>query len=314
MTTQTLGFSPLSQTERIYSGFLQEEIHIIPDKLSLIAGSKLEHNNYTGFEYQPDGRLLWTPTPKATAWISASRAIRIPDRVDEDLNDYILAVKTPVIYAQVMGNKNLRAERLVSYEAGFRTLVMRRLFFDFAGFHNAYHDIIAQGPLVFLPVALPPAPPGSTVVQLQYTNGIHGNTDGAEIGPDWQPVSWWRIKAAYSYLHVNLGDQRGFSNTVTLTSLHGSSPNSQAVIRSLINLPHKVEFDSTIRYVGSLPAQKVKAYVTGDARIGYHPGHHLDLSVTGENLFQPHHAEFGIDPGPNVQIQRSIYAKLVWTR
>jgi iron complex outermembrane recepter protein len=153
-------------------------------------------------------------------------------------------------------------------------------------------------------------------VQLQYENGIHGNTDGGELGPDLQVTSWWQLKAAYSYLHVRLGDQPDFSDpqNVTLTTLHGSSPNNQAVLRSLINLPHRFEFDQTIRYVGSLPAQQVKAYVTGDLRAGYHTAHGLDLSLVGQNLFQPHHAEFGIAPGPNVLIKRSIYAKLVWTR
>ena len=54
--------------------------------------------------------------------------------------------------------------------------------------------------------------------------------------------------------------------------------------------------------------------MTGDVRVGFQGIRNLDLSVSGENLFQPHHAEFGITPGPNVLIKRSIYAKLMWTR
>lgn len=316
-TNQTLGFSPAQKTDTVFSGFLQEEIHLVPGKLSLTAGTKLENNSYTGFEYQPNGRLLWTPTPTTTIWLAASRAVRIPDRVDDDINDYVLPVTSPVIYAAVVGNKDLRAERLVSFELGYRALVHRRFYIDFAGFHNQYHDLIAQGPIT-LPTMPPPPqlPAGALLLQLQYQNGIRGNTDGGEIGPDWQPTSWWQLKAAYSYLHVHLGYQPAFRDAmnVTLTTLHGSSPNSQAVLRSLINLPHKFELDQTIRFVGTLPAQQVKAYVTGDLRAGYHNSRGLDISVTGENLFQPHHAEFGITPGPNVLIKRSIYAKLTWTR
>jgi iron complex outermembrane recepter protein len=328
-TTQTLGFAPLQKTDSTYSGFVQEEVHILPGKLSLTVGTKLEHNNYTGFEYQPNGRVLWTPTPTTTIWLAASRAVRIPDRFVDDLNDYVLpdppgaiSPGSEAVYAQVIGNKDLRAERLISFELGYRALIHHRFYMDFAAFHNQYHDLIAQGPLVLaaLPPITPPAPApvpsNAGLFTLQYQNGIRGNTDGGEVGPDWQPTSWWQIKAAYSYLHVHLGYQPAFNDpmNVTLTTLRGSSPNSQAVLRSLINLPHKFEFDQTIRYVGPLPAQQVKAYVTGDLRAGYHNPHGFDLSVTGENLFQPHHGEFGITPGPNVLIKRSVYAKLVWTR
>jgi len=316
-TTQTLGFTPLQKTDSTYSGFVQEEIHILPGKLSLTVGSKLEHNSYTGFEYQPNGRILWTPTPTTTIWLAVSRAVRIPDRFVDDLNDYVLPVTTPLIYADVVGNPTLQAERLVSYEIGYRALVHRRFYMDFAGFHNQYHDLIAQGPIALPTMPAPPLlPAGAFLLQLQYQNGIRGNTDGGEVGPDWQPTSWWQLKAAYSYLHVHLGYQPAFNDpmNVTLTTLHGSSPNSQAVLRSLINLPHRFELDETIRFVGALPAQQVKAYVTGDLRAGYHDPRGFDLSVVGENLFQPHHGEFGITPGPNVLIKRSVYAKLVWTR
>lgn len=320
-TAQAIGFSPADKTTAIYSGFVQEELRFIPDKVLLTGGIKLEHNTYTGFEYQPNVRLLVRPRSTTTLWAGVSRAVRIPDRVDEDLNDYAFALASPLIYVQIAGNKNLRAERLVSYEAGLRTLVHRNFFLDFAGFHNQYHDLIAQGALQFVP-ATAPVPSGALLIQTQYTNGIRGNTDGAEIAPEFRPFSWWQLRAAYSYLHVDLSDQPGFKDVVTLKTLHGSSPNSQAVLRSLIDLPHHFEFDTTVRYVGSLPAQQVKSYVTADVHAGLHdvPIHafglqHMDLSVVGQNLLQPHHAEFGIDPGPNVAIRRGVYAKLVvWTR
>jgi len=322
-TISTLGFSPANKTNALYSGFLQEEVRFVPNKLSVTAGIKLEHNNYTGFEYQPNGRLLFTPGPHSTVWLGVSRAVRVPDRVDEDLDDYQYFTSTPaVIFAQIIGNKNLRAERLTAYELGYRTLVGKKLFFDFAGFHNAYHDLIAQGAVALVPTPTPPLPAGSYLFQAQYLNGIHGNTDGGEIGPEWRPTSWWQLRASYSYLHVRLGDQAGFTDTTTLTTLHGSSPNSQLVVRSLINLPQRLEFDTLLRYVEQLPAQNVPRYTTADIHTGWHDVpvkflgfQHLDFSVVGQNLLQPHHVEFGITPGPNVGIKRGVYAKLVvWSK
>jgi len=308
-------FLPLQKTDYIYSAFVQESLRIIPNRLSFTVGSKLEYNNYTRFEYQPSGRLLWTPSSKASLWASVSRAVRRPDRVDDDIKVDGLASTSPLtIYAEILGNTNLRTEQLVAYEGGYRALLHPRFFLDFAGFHNRYRDLIAQGAAKVTIPPSPPYPPSTYLVSFQFLNGINGNTDGAEIAPDWKPTDWWQIKAAYSYLHVHVKDNPGFTDTATLTTLHGSSPNSQAVLRSLISLPHSFEFDQTIRYMGSLPAQQVRSYVTGDMRVGYRGIRGLDLSVAGENLFQPHHAEFGISPAPNVLIKRSVYAKLVWTR
>jgi hypothetical protein len=49
-------------------------------------------------------------------------------------------------------------------------------------------------------------------------------------------------------------------------------------------------------------------------RIGCRHPKDFDLSIVGQDLFQPDHAEFGGDPGPLVRIKRSIYAQLKWTR
>ena len=144
-TTPTAPFVPLKKRDSIYSGFLQDELRLIPDKLSLTLGSKLEHNNYTGFEYQPSLRLLFTPTPTRTLWASISRAVRTPDRVDEDIQVDGFVLSPPIIFARVFGNHHLNAERLIAYEAGGRALVHPRFYLAMTAFHNAYHDLIAQG-------------------------------------------------------------------------------------------------------------------------------------------------------------------------
>jgi iron complex outermembrane recepter protein len=312
-TVPTDNFNPRHKTDSIYSAFLQEELHLVPGKLSLALGSKLEHNNYTGFEYQPNGRLLFAPTNNFSAWASIARAVRTPDRVDEDIQVDLFAVASPLIFARVIGNHNLRAERLVAYEGGVRRLLHPRFYITLAGFHNVYNDLIAQGAPAIAAGPSPPFPPASLLFTFQYTNGIHGTTDGAEIAPDWQATSFWHLRAGYSYLDIDLNDEPGFSDKVTLKHLRGSSPSHQAFLQSEINLPAHFEFDQSFRYIDSLPAQAVRAYTTADARIGWNPTKNLRLSVTGQNLFQPHHAEFGIDPPPAVLIKRGFYAKLVWS-
>ena len=49
----------------------------VPDLLELIMGCKLEENNFTGLEYQPTARLLWTPDRRHSVWGAVSWAVRI---------------------------------------------------------------------------------------------------------------------------------------------------------------------------------------------------------------------------------------------
>jgi hypothetical protein len=84
-------------------------------------------------------------------------------------------------------------------------------------------------------------------------------------------------------------------------------------VQSQFDLPKRFTLDLDYRYVSSLPGLKVAAYSTGNARLGWSLGRHLDFSVVGQNLLQPYHVEFASDPGPSVAIRRSVYGKLVWT-
>jgi hypothetical protein len=57
-SSQGVNFLPAKQVDSVYSGFVQYELPIVRDKLTLTAGTKLEHNNFSGFDYQPSVRLF----------------------------------------------------------------------------------------------------------------------------------------------------------------------------------------------------------------------------------------------------------------
>jgi iron complex outermembrane receptor protein len=84
----------------------------------------------------------------------------------------------------------------------------------------------------------------------------------------------------------------------------------------LLNLPASLELDLTYRYSSQLksPDLKIPSWSTGDARLGWRFYHDFELSIVGENLFQPHHAEFAGEPGGPVLIRRSVYASITFTR
>ena len=115
----------------------------------------------------------------------------------------------------------------------------------------------------------------------------------------------------FSTLSLDLEDKPTHTKTSQVSSYEGSSPHNEATAQIRFNLPKGLEFDPTYRYVGALPALHVNAYQTADARLGWHFAKRFELSVTGQNLFQPRHAEFG--PG-SVLVERSAYAQITWRR
>jgi len=307
-----LNFTANNQTESIYSGFVQDEIQIVKQKLSLTLGSKFEHNSFDGFDAQPSARLLWTPRPRQTFWAAVTRAVRTPSRLDTDVElfEFLgdLPKTTVPAYLEVTGDPTFDSEELLGYEAGYRTLLTSKFYVDFSAFDNQYDDLASYGkgtgslqtkPITYFLLAEP------------YANGIKGSTEGFEIAPKWNPTSWWQLKGSYSYLHLSTEDKPGYTDTGTVAIYNGSSPHSGIVIQSLFNLPKRFEYDMTYRYVSALPAQAVQAYSTADVRVGWHTGD-FEFSVDGQNLFQPEHGEFGNTPGPVVGIGRTVYAKITW--
>jgi iron complex outermembrane receptor protein len=316
-TSPGVNFLPNKQTDSIYSGFLQYELPIVRDKLILTAGTKLEHNNFSGFEYEPSIRLLWTPTERQSFWTAVTRAVRTPSRQDQDVAFDIFAgflgvgspaVPTPVYFA-IQGNPQAEAEQLIGYEAGYRTEIRSTVYVDFTAFYNSNTGLEGYGP-----VSYAQASPGAPIFAiLPYANIVEGHTVGAEISPDWKITHWWQLRASYSYLDLSVRDKAGFTDVGNLLgSYEGSSPHSVGNFQSLFNLPKHLEFDATYRFTSGLPEYSLGGYSTADVRLGWHVGEGLDFSVMGQNLLQPSHAEFGGNPGPLVGIKRSAYAKMTW--
>ena len=318
-TTPGINFLPNTQTDSVYSGFLQYELPIVRDKLTLTAGTKLEHNNFSGFEYEPSLRLLWSPTEHQSFWAAVTRAVRTPSRQDQDVSFDIFAgylgvgtppVPTPV-YFEVLGNPKANAEQLIGYEVGYRTQVNSSIYLDFTAFYNHYTGLQGYGP----PFPTQASPSAPVFFVLPYANIIQGPTVGAEIAPEWKITRRWQVRGSYSYLDMALKDKSGFTDVGNLlSSYEGSSPRHVVSFQSLFNLPKHFELDATYRYSSRLPEYGVGAYSTADLRLGWHLGEGMEFSVVGQNLLSPYHTEFGGDPGPLVGIKRSAFAKLTWRR
>ena len=317
-TQATVNFLPHQETDSVYSGFLQDEIPILANKLSLTIGTKLVHNNFSGFDYEPGARLLLTPSDRQSFWAAATRAVRTPSRLDQDLAlTGFVAAGPPPIFIEIAGNPKFAPERLIGYEAGYRALVSSSFYMDISTFFNNYRGLLSFGPASISFAQSPPPRYTYILIAVPWANGLLGNTDGVEVSPNWKVTDWWQLKGSYSYLQMHLKDRPGITDTGTAASDIGSSPRHEIVIQSLFRLPWRFELDPTYRFMSALSAQSVKKYSTMDVHFGRSFAEdHFELSLTGQDLFRPSQQEFGlgVPNAPNVGIKRAVYAKLTWRR
>ena len=315
-----LVFSPLHRDDYLFSGFIEDDITLVDRRLLLTAGTKVLRTNYTGFNFEPSVRLLWTPNDKQSFWASYTHALRTPSDAEEDfyLSSFLGTSNGVQLFARFNANPQFAPEQLNGYEVGYRQLIAKNFYIDFAGFFNNYHDLFSQdlaGPISLettLPFPVPAEPPTHLLLPAQFRNDLYGFTTGAEVAPEWRPTSFWRLRTSYSYLNMNLSKQPGTALGATPASVVGSSPRHEASVDSSWDLGKKLQVDFIYRYVSALPAVSAPAYSTADARIAWRFYPQLEFSVAGQNLFQRYHIEYGADPNGPVAILRSVYASLAW--
>lgn len=318
-TRYQVTFGSPSQDRQLFSAFIQDEMTLIEDRLKLTLGSKFEHNEFTGFEGQPNLRLLWTPSDHHALWGAVSRAVRIPSRAEDDATVTTFVRQSPSpfaglpIVARVLGNPKFAAEELLAYEIGYRYLPTPRFSVDLALFYNEYRGLRTSDRTQIAPAL------GLGVILVDGTiiNRNHGESYGAELAVDYRPWDRWLLQLGYSYLKMSLrGDSGGAAAT------ERSSPQQQLSLRSSLNLPYNTTFDLWFRYVDRILsgypeitlAQPVADYATLDARLAWKPRPDLELSLVGQNLLDDQHLEFiqeSYGPRPT-QIPRSAYLQLDW--
>jgi iron complex outermembrane receptor protein len=308
----TIIFTPDKRTDKQFSAFVQDDIQLLGEEkgLWLTIGSKFLRTDYSGFDVEPSVRLLWTPTLHQTWWTAVTRAIRTPSDVEETLIASGLVSANPLTIARIEPNTRFVPETMLGYEAGFRRLLGSRLYVDITAFHNHYNNL--ESVERALPLLQTSPPPQQFVIPLFLGNGLYGSTSGFEIAPDWRPVTWWRLDGSYAYLYMNLRTRPGSVDVFTPQSTEGSSPHHQLVIQSSLELPGNLEFSQAYRYVSDLPTQLVTSYGTADVRLSWRRIPHFEFSLVGQNLLQPHHAEYGGDPITLVGIKRNVYGAITW--
>jgi len=286
--TAALAFVPAHRNMQLFSGFIQDEISLVPDHLKLTLGTKLEHNDFSGFEAQPSARLAWMPTDCHTVWAAVSRAVRSPSRVDTD-------VELPGVPPfQVVGDRNFQSETVLAYEAGYRVRPIERATLSLATFYNDYNNLRS----------FTPTTPSGFVI----ANGFNGQSWGVELSGTYQATDWWRLRAGYTYLHQDLWPN-GAKTSPSIQE--GNDPQNQVMIQSIMNLPAHFQLDFDGRYIDALQNPNVPSYVSFDVRLAWWWKDNVEISIVGQNLWDNQHPEFGA-AATRQEIPRSIFGKVAF--
>jgi iron complex outermembrane receptor protein len=286
--TASAGIVPQYKRLDLFNAFVQDEL-MLTKNIRFMAGTKLLHNEYTGWEWQPNARLAWQG-PKSTIWAAASRAVRTPSRFDVD---YFLPITPqPPNVPSVAGGPDFVSEKLWAYEAGYRLHPNKISAFSLSLFYNVYRDVYSVE-----------AKPGTLTYQIQ--NGAQAQSWGAELSANYQVLPTWRLRGGYTFFAKDIYPKAGH---LFNPDYLGNDVRNQGLVQSILDLPLHLQFDVAARYLDPLAKTfatvYVPSYLTFDARLAY-ARKGWDLAVVGQNLGQKNHTEFG-----TFLIPRSVYAKI----
>ena len=280
------------------NAFVQDEIDLT-DTLRLVAGAKLEHNNYTGLELLPTLRLAWKPTGSSLAWASASRTVRAPSRIDRD---FYSPSNPPLVngvprYA-LAGGPDFRSEVARVLELGYRVQPTPALSYSVTAFASEYDRLRT----------LEPNPQGAGSV---FSNLANGHARGVEMWSTWEALDTLRLSAGLVAQHIRTKTEPQSRDTSAATGLATSDPSNYWTLRASWDVAGGQALDVLLRHQGKLSRPEVPGYEALDVNYTWRVTPGLDLSVSARNLLDAKHPEFGGGANRSVY-ERNLGLNLAW--
>ncbi len=285
----TTAFEPDKRTTNSFEAYAQDTYAMLADKLLLTAGVKAEHNDLSGNEVQPTLRFSFTPDTQSTYWGAVSRAVRIPNRLDQDFKVFS-ASGSPIL----SGSRQFEAEELLAYELGLRKRISNHSSVDIATYYNEYDKLRGLD--------------ASTLPQ-RISNEGEGRSHGVELLLRVQPNDAVSHILSYTYQQLDFHAKAGSTDT-TIASSNDNDPRHQIKIHSNWRLSEHFDVDSQLRYVSALDDSDISAYTELNLNLNWRISHSLRASLLGTNLLRKDHLEF--DGGNRVAIPRAVLLNIEW--
>ncbi len=228
-----LGFFPAVLNQNLYSAFVQDEI-ALRSNVSFTAGTKLEHNDYTGFEFEPSVRLSWILDPSQAVW-----GRRVPGCPHSFAHRSRSFRGGSSVSGAAAGRVQLRLRDGDRLRTGLPRAAQFQATASVSSFYNPYDHVRSTS---YTP---------ATIIPLFFSNNLEGDTYGLEFSGNYQVSDPWSVHAGYTLLMEHLRVKPGeidLNDALNETA----DPEHQFSLRSSLNLPHRLEWDAALRWVDTL--------------------------------------------------------------
>lgn len=319
-STFTVMVTPSQGQYNLFSAFAQDEVGLLNKRLVVTIGSKFEHNSFTGFEFEPNVRLLAKVSATQSVWGAISRAVRTPAITEQGLRlaDAVVPPAVPPfnsplpVIEAVYGSKQFKSEDLLAYEVGYRVQATNSFSADISAFYNNYTNLRSAEPGT--PFVEGSPIPTDVVFPFIAENKMSGGTYGLEPFFDWKVLPSWKLFGSYSYLQMNIHKNADSLDPIPDVP-NGSNPKNQVFLNSSIDLPMHFEQHLSYRFVDKLAGIGIPSYSSVDAGVSWNPLPNLRLSFDGQNWLDNRHLEFTpdfINTIPTV-VARTYYGSVTWS-
>ncbi len=302
LTDATYYFYDASKTLSLYSVSLQNDITLVPRRWRLVLGARLDHHDYSGWELQPNARLLWNPMERHTLWMSLSRAVRTPMRLDQQAFAYYYFEDDIPVFTRVDSNMT-RSEKLYALDAGWRQQWRDNLTLDLAGFYYHYTDLGGERQTL-----IDWDPAGYIYLEADWTNTVKANAAGIEAALNWRPFSVLRLQTSWSWTTYDMD----YSRADFQPEAHHVTHQSLWSLRAFWDITPTLHLDAWGRAARDTHILPNGGFTTMDLRLAWRARPNLELSLAGQNLLQKSHQEFSWWRYADTEVQRSFYLKLDW--
>jgi len=297
-----------------YGGLIQAQYNFTPDTLDFIIGTKLDHNDLTGWENQPSARLVYKPIENHLVWSAISRSVRIPTLIEFNDNfklngtkvidvlgtsTGLVAIDEYRIATFLNGNDKVKSENYISHELGYR-FSDNDWSMDFSAYNtrgknvavinlNTHFEQFLPALALFRSGEIPQAAQALTTTQINLDLISVGKTTtkGFDVVLSWQPMDTLSTELGYSYTDFKYSLPYDTSSVVGF-----DSTNRQLFAKANYTLFNGHSLFSTLRVENS-NAYNTDNYAALDLTWNWQINQQWSTALSGKNLLASSHIEYG---------------------